>query len=735
MTFAAAVPDPRGRQLDQIRLDGVTATGHHGVLPHERAEGQVFSADVVLHLDTRAAASSDDLGATVSYADVARDVHDVLAGSPADLVETVAERIAAAVLAHDAVHTVDVRVHKPQAPIEVPFDDVAVVVRRDRTHAPSVDAPARPAEAASPPAPEPAEAPVAPALGAAAVTAAAAEPAPEPAPEPGATPEQAPVPPVPAPVEPEEPAVDPLDVVPEHPVEAVLALGANLGDAQVTLREAVTDIDRLAGVQVTDVSPLARTGAVGGPDQPDYLNAVLVVRTTLAPVGLLDALQDVEEHHGRVREKRWGPRTLDIDIVQYGTLTSTDPDLELPHPRAHERAFVLVPWAEIAPDAVLGGLGGGIVGQLAATAPDRAGIRWLALDWLTGPTQSTGQVASSAASPAPSAPVPQAPDAVEPDAPRPDSAAQPVARPPAPAVPEDSPEVPWAPPEDSRSAPWSAPEDSSAAPWAGPEAQLAPEPTPEPAPSPAPEPAYPSAAEPPAPHPAPEAYPAPAPQAADEPGFAPDPWPAPQQPGPQAAEAAGLEPGGAPAVPSEPVEPHPAAPSLPDLPDVPDPRDDVPDPAALPPVPGPAFDVPTGPEPRTDPAQPTPPPGIIDSVPRTTPAPHAPVPPAPDQPPAAPEEPEALRPYAAPTEQRRPVAPAEPSAPLGDAHRPVPAEPRPATPVEPHPPVPPAPPETYPPFGGEPAQLNPFAPFGEPDPEPPARPEEPGHDAGDERER
>lgn len=732
MTFAAAVPDPQGRQLDQIRLDGVTATGHHGVLPHERAEGQVFRADVVLHLDTRAAASSDDLGATVSYADVAHDVHDVLAGSPADLVETVAERIAAVVLAHDAVHTVDVRVHKPQAPIEVPFDDVAVVVRRDRTHAPSVDAPAWPAEAAPEHAPEPAVAPVAPALGAAAATVAAAEPVPEP----GATPEPAPVPPVPAPVEHEEPAVDPLDVVPEHPVEAVLALGANLGDAQVTLREAVTDIDRLAGVQVTDVSPLARTGAVGGPDQPDYLNAVLVVRTTLSAVGLLDALQDVEEHHGRVREERWGPRTLDIDIVQYGTLTSTDPDLELPHPRAHERAFVLVPWAEIAPDAVLGGLGGGIVGQLAATAPDRAGIRWLALDWLTGPTQSTGQVASNAASPAPSAPVPQAPDADEHDAPRPDSAPQPAAGPATPAAAEESPapwvapedsSAPWAAPEDSSAVPWDAPENSPAAPWDAPEAQRSPEAAPEPAPAPAPEPAHPPAAEPPAPHPVPEAYPLPAPPAGEEPRPAPGPWPAPQQPGPsspQAAEPAGPEPVGPSVAPSEPAEPHqvephqveprqaephPVAPSVPDLPDAPDPRD-VPDPSALPPVPGPVFDVPTAPEPRTDP--PAPSSGIIDSVPRTAPAPHAPVPPAPDEPPALPEEPEALRPYAA-----------------------APAEPRPAAPGEPHPPVPPAPPETYPPFGGEPAQVNPFAPFGEPDPEHPARPEEPGNDAGDERER
>ncbi|MFD6176635.1 MULTISPECIES: 2-amino-4-hydroxy-6-hydroxymethyldihydropteridine diphosphokinase [unclassified Isoptericola] len=388
MTFAAAVPGPDGQPLDQIRLAGVTATGHHGVLAHERAEGQVFSADVVLHLDTRAAASSDDLANTVSYADVAQDVHNVLAGSPADLVETVAERIAAVVLASPAVQAVDVRVHKPQAPIPVPFDDVAIVVRRDRSRPPVVDvAPvAEPAEAAAPVAPVvPAEvhAPIPPAPVAAAVPVGPVEPEVAPA-----------------------PAGDPLDATPAEPVEAVLALGANLGDAQVTLRQAVTDVDRLPGVQVMEVSPLARTAAVGGPEQPDYLNAVLVVRTTLSPRDLLRSTQQVEAQHGRVREERWGPRTLDVDIVQYGSLVASGPDLELPHPRAQERAFVLVPWAEVAPEALLGGPGGGPVGQLAVTAPDRAGIRWLALDWLTGPTQSTGQV-SAGSDPAPSSPVPQ----------------------------------------------------------------------------------------------------------------------------------------------------------------------------------------------------------------------------------------------------------------------------------------------------------------------------------------
>ncbi|WP_402468265.1 2-amino-4-hydroxy-6-hydroxymethyldihydropteridine diphosphokinase [Isoptericola aurantiacus] len=408
MTYADAVPGPDGRALDQIRLSGVTATGFHGVLPQERAEGQTFRADVVLHLDTQAAAASDDLTATVSYAEIADDVHAVLAGPPADLVERVAERIAAVVLERPAVQAVDVRVHKPQAPIGVPFDDVEVVVRRDRERmpvVPAVPAATGPVAAAVPPPPAPDEAAAAPAT----PSAAAVEPTPSAPSDPtaqvaeayaGAADDDAPGAP--------EAAADPLDVSPQHPVDAVLALGANIGDPQGTLRAAVTDIDRIPGLQVMEVSPLARTAAVG-PDQPDYLNAVLLVRTTLPPRDLLGACQEVELLHGRVREERWGPRTLDVDLVQYGDLVASSDDLDLPHPRAGERAFVLVPWAEVDPGAVLVGLGGGPVGQLAATAPDRSGIRWLALDWLTEPA-TTGAVPAQAEAP-PSAPVPEAPAA------------------------------------------------------------------------------------------------------------------------------------------------------------------------------------------------------------------------------------------------------------------------------------------------------------------------------------
>ena len=135
--------------------------------------------------------------------------------------------------------------------------------------------------------------------------------------------------------------------------DAVLAIGSNLGDRLGTLRQAVTEIGGLPDTEVLAVSPVYETVPVGGPAQPDYLNAVLMVRTGLAPRDLLDQLNRIEASRGRVREVRFGPRTLDIDIISYSDHTSDDPVLTLPHPRAHERAFVLAPWHDIDAAAAL----------------------------------------------------------------------------------------------------------------------------------------------------------------------------------------------------------------------------------------------------------------------------------------------------------------------------------------------------------------------------------------------
>lgn len=170
------------------------------------------------------------------------------------------------------------------------------------------------------------------------------------------------------------PAADPLlDAVPQRPVIAVLALGSNLGDSRATLASGVQALAGTDGIDVVAQSPLVRTAPVGGPpDQPDYLNQVIEVHTVLSARALLHAAHAVEQAHHRERIVRWGPRTLDIDIITYGTLSSRDEELTLPHPRAAERAFVLVPWSWMDPGAFLSGRS---VFELADAAPDRAGVR------------------------------------------------------------------------------------------------------------------------------------------------------------------------------------------------------------------------------------------------------------------------------------------------------------------------------------------------------------------------
>ncbi|GAB3268975.1 2-amino-4-hydroxy-6-hydroxymethyldihydropteridine diphosphokinase [Sinomonas notoginsengisoli] len=139
-------------------------------------------------------------------------------------------------------------------------------------------------------------------------------------------------------------------------VRAVLALGSNLGARAETLADAVADLVDRPEVRLVDVSPVVQTKPVGGPSgQPDFLNMVMIVETTLGPYDLLEHCHAVEAKHHRTRDVRWGPRTLDVDIIVYGTLRLEDPELTIPHPRAAERAFVLFPWVMIDPLAVLEG--------------------------------------------------------------------------------------------------------------------------------------------------------------------------------------------------------------------------------------------------------------------------------------------------------------------------------------------------------------------------------------------
>ncbi|MGO2063071.1 2-amino-4-hydroxy-6-hydroxymethyldihydropteridine diphosphokinase [Leucobacter sp. UCMA 4100] len=141
----------------------------------------------------------------------------------------------------------------------------------------------------------------------------------------------------------------------------LLAFGANLGDREATIREAQMMIANAAGVSEVKASPLRETIAfrIDGPDPdaPKYLNGVATLTTTLGAHELLDLVQSVEQHHGRTREVVWGDRTLDIDIIVFGGKAIADERLRVPHPRAHERDFVLSPWNDLDPHAVLMGHG------------------------------------------------------------------------------------------------------------------------------------------------------------------------------------------------------------------------------------------------------------------------------------------------------------------------------------------------------------------------------------------
>jgi 2-amino-4-hydroxy-6-hydroxymethyldihydropteridine diphosphokinase len=136
-------------------------------------------------------------------------------------------------------------------------------------------------------------------------------------------------------------------------VFAFLGLGSNLGDRFTNLQQAVDALDADAATRVDAVSSVYETGPVGGPSQDPYYNLAVRVATRRRPRRLLAVCQDVERRLGRVRRERWGPRTIDVDILLYGQRTVTRRDLEIPHPRLEERAFALVPLLEVAPGGTL----------------------------------------------------------------------------------------------------------------------------------------------------------------------------------------------------------------------------------------------------------------------------------------------------------------------------------------------------------------------------------------------
>ena len=291
----AAAAGAAEQPQDRITLSGLRVRGRHGVLPAERELGQEFVIDATLWLNTDRAAARDDVTETVHYGELAETLAAIVAGEPVNLIETLAHRLVQACLADPRVTRAEVTVHKPAAPIPLPFGDVAVTVARSARRESGTPSASRWGE------------------------------------------------------------------------HAVLSIGSNMGDRLGHLRAAVAALDRRFGVLA--VSGVYETDPVGGPEQDDYLNAIVLVNPA-PPRELLAAARAAEEAAGRVRTVRWGPRTLDVDVIACGETVSDDPEILLPHPRAHERAFVCVPWLDVDPAATLPGYGP--VADLVAGMAERA---------------------------------------------------------------------------------------------------------------------------------------------------------------------------------------------------------------------------------------------------------------------------------------------------------------------------------------------------------------------------
>jgi len=148
-------------------------------------------------------------------------------------------------------------------------------------------------------------------------------------------------------------------------MKAVIALGANIGSPKEQMDIAVAMLRK--STEFIAISSYYRTKPVGGIAQPDYINAVCLIESELPALDLLSLLHGIEKSLGRERIEKWGPRTIDLDLIQYGNLLSKADELELPHPRAYERRFVLEPWHEIEPDAIL--LTHGKISELLAHLP------------------------------------------------------------------------------------------------------------------------------------------------------------------------------------------------------------------------------------------------------------------------------------------------------------------------------------------------------------------------------
>ncbi len=386
--------------LDVITLRGLSAVGSHGVHEFERSGSQVFSADLRLYVDSRLAALTDDVDNTVNYAQIAEDAVDVLTGPAVYLLETLAQNLAEMALTYPLIQMVEVTVHKPMAPVRHQFSDVSVTIRRTRENLHVVSqnqaitqTPAHVATSAveiadvrhgrassGPRHGSPLTSPVdedselhLPTHSGAKKKYVVTKPRPVPLGNIGVA--DRPLPTL---------NIDRSFADGSHVYRVVIALGANQGNVYKNLRGAVEELVNTPGFEVQAVSPLIRTEPVleqGALPQPNFYNAVLIGRTVIAPPVLLQTLQHIERQFGRVRNRRWGARTLDLDIIELDGMRLNTRDLVVPHPRAKERAFVLYPWSLIAPNDRL--TGAGTVSELLKEASDLGGILSVREDWLS----------------------------------------------------------------------------------------------------------------------------------------------------------------------------------------------------------------------------------------------------------------------------------------------------------------------------------------------------------------
>lgn len=352
--------EPAG--TSSIVLRGLQVHASHGVYEYERQTKQLFLVDIVANLSTLRAAATDDLKETLNYGQLAEETMAIMTGSPVMLIETLAERIADQVLTHPIVESVEVTVHKPNAPIQHPFEDVAVKILRVRGGSKDNVTTSIPRVAITAGTPEE--------IRAARTTGVISRMAGG-----GSVSRRANL---------------------SQAERVVLSLGGNLGDVPLNLSRAVALLMEIPGFQIDAVSPLVSTRAVLAPGQgsmPNYGNIVVLGRTALEPRELLAHTQNIEDNFGRDRSQVWAARQVDIDLVAVGEQQINTPDLVLPHPRAAVRAFVLYPWYLVEPNAQLQGMP---IAQLLEVAPDRDGILEVQENWLREPG---GQMAEASGTP------------------------------------------------------------------------------------------------------------------------------------------------------------------------------------------------------------------------------------------------------------------------------------------------------------------------------------------------